>query len=98
MSTRLHIVVPPEMVAEIDERRGLIPRSAWIVRALEAALAPHERFEDGKRVVDVDLDAPPARPTRSKVGLPQFRCGVCGIKTVGGPCVKHGSKHAEEVA
>jgi metal-responsive CopG/Arc/MetJ family transcriptional regulator len=38
MSTRIHIVVPDELLGRIDEVRGLVPRSAWIDHALQAYL------------------------------------------------------------
>jgi rubrerythrin len=54
----------------------------------------------------IRAEAAPARRTQTKVAevlrdpgieLLQFRCGVCGLKTIGGPCVKH-PKHSEVIA
>jgi len=37
--TRIHITLPDELVPQIDERRGDVPRATWIRRAIEHALS-----------------------------------------------------------
>ena|SRR6185503_5465122 len=54
-STRLHIIVPDGLVALIDKRRGDVPRSKWVVRAMERALEP-AFTETGRRKLDLDLE------------------------------------------
>ena len=38
MSTRIHIVVPDELLARVDRERGLIQRSPYLVALIENAL------------------------------------------------------------
>lgn len=39
MSKRIHVVLSDPVLKRVDELRGLVPRSAWINRALEGYLA-----------------------------------------------------------
>jgi metal-responsive CopG/Arc/MetJ family transcriptional regulator len=38
MSTRLHIVVPDELVERLDQARGIASRSAWVRLLIETAV------------------------------------------------------------
>lgn len=43
MSQRVEVVWPDELVARIDAARGDVPRTKWMQRACESALAPVEK-------------------------------------------------------
>ena len=48
MNTQVNLRLPAELLAQVDEARGDVPRERWIRRAVEAALR-HEAEQDRRR-------------------------------------------------
>lgn len=71
MSTRLHIVVPDELVGRIDAERGLVPRSRWIVALIENALVAAPLVPPRERSTGAALE-PPAK-TEPEIERPKPR-------------------------
>lgn len=126
MSTRMHITVEDELLAQIDAAKHPdVSRASFVRRAIQEMVASMrhgasrvdslevspevaEAFREKTskvtqtKVADVLKDPAPTRAETEAManltGLAQFRCGVCGLKTIGGPCAKHGEKASEKVA
>lgn len=104
-SDAVMVRIPKDLAARIDEAAeaaGGVPRERWVRRALEKLLVPESKVvtAEGRRIVDLDVDPLPAvTQARREVAkgiakdkaatLQQFKCSVCGLRTVGGPCQKH---------
>src|SRR4051812_1481958 len=92
MSQRVEVVWPDEFVARIDVARGDVPRTKWIQRACEAALAPVEKEpateagsgEDG-RVSPAGLPA----SSRQAFKCPDRKCDF-RASSARAVCGKHG--------
>ena len=50
MNTQVNLRLPDELLAQVDEARGDVPRERWIRRAVEAALRQEAVEQDRRRV------------------------------------------------
>ena len=50
MNTQVNLRLPAELLAQVDEARGDVPRERWIRRAVEAALRQEAVEQDRRRV------------------------------------------------
>lgn len=59
MSTRLHIVVPDDLLEQIDAARGDVSRSKWFLRAAERKLSIEVRSSEPEQATRT-VPAPPS--------------------------------------
>jgi len=50
VNTQVNLRLPAELLAQVDEARGDVPRERWIRRAVEAALRQEAVEQDRRRV------------------------------------------------
>ena len=50
VNTQVNLRLPDELLAQVDEARGDVPRERWIRRAVEAALRQEAVEQDRRRV------------------------------------------------
>lgn len=45
---RVLVTLPPDLLAQIDKARGLVPRAAWLRDLAEKAIAAQRKFDGGR--------------------------------------------------
>lgn len=89
--------LPRELAARVDAAADGVPRDRMVRRLVEVALGD-PRSGRPRAESQPEGSAKPTRAVRAESRSGEhFRCAVCGQKTVGGFCTRHGEKHAVAV-